>query len=331
MLRRVIMILVCGCLMGGCSALPAEERAFAVALGITRQAGAWQVSARIPGYQEEGEYLTLTAQGASLQEALAGLDAVAPMRMHYGQVRLLIFDRGLAETAEFPAALTLLAHRADMRLQAEVCVTQMDMPALMDALEPQTGTRLSKSLDVLLETRRKLGVIPQASLSAAMRMGERQCPVMLNIAAGEDGKPTLSGGWLTDQAGQVQAMLSPEETQLLMLMQGALKKTTLALAGHTVTLTDAKRRLSLNGNEARCAVTLRYTSTNLSQEGVEAEVQRAMLALTQRLASANCDALGMGGYAIRHFRDQPAWSALDWAALYPQLTWHITVSAEPPA
>lgn len=331
MLRRVIVILVCGCLMGGCSALPAEERAFAVALGISKASDQWQVSARIPGYQEEGDYLTLTAQGTSLQEALAGLDAAAPMRMHYGQVRLLIFDRAMAETEELPSALTLLAHRSDMRLQAEVCVTQMDMRTLMDALDPQTGTRLSKSLDVLLETRYKLGVIPQTSLSAVMRMGQRQCPVLLNIVAGEDGKPSLSGGWLTDQAGQVRTLLSPEETQLLLLMQGSLKKTTLVLAGHTITLTDAKRHLSLNGNEAQCAITLRYTATDLSQEGVGAEVQRAMLALTQRLAEANCDALGLGGYAIRHFRDMGDWSALNWTALYPQLTWRITVKAEPPA
>lgn len=331
MLRRVIVILVCGCLMGGCSALPAEERAFAVALGISKASDQWQVSARIPGYQEEGDYLTLTAQGTSLQEALAGLDAAAPMRMHYGQVRLLIFDRALAETEELPSAMTLLAHRADMRLQAEVCVTQMDMGALMDALDPQTGRRLSKSLDVLLETRHRLGVIPQTSLSAVMRMGQRQCPVMLNIAAGEDGKPSLSGGWLTDQAGAVRVLLSPEETQLLMLMQGALKKTTLTLAGHTVTLTDAKSRLRLNGNEAQCAITLRYTATDLTQAGVVAEVQQAMLALTQRLSEADCDALGLGGCAIRHFRDMGAWSALDWDALYPHLTWRITVTATPPA
>lgn len=329
MFRMITLILVCS-LMGGCSALPAEERSFAVALGISRNDDAWEVSARIPGYQPEGGYLTLTEHGDSLQEALAHLDAAAPMRMHFGQVRLLIFSLETAKSEEFPALLETIVKRADMRLQAEVCVSRENVVALMDCLEPQTGTRLSKSLDVLLETRHRLGVIPEASLSSLMRMGQRQCPVVLSVSMEKDGVQ-LSGGWMVNSQGQVEAELLPEEIQVLALMQNRLRKTTLMLPDGMVTLTDAGSSISLDGNSAACTLTLHCTTSELSKEGVQQQVEQTVQALVEKLATADCDAFGLGGYAIRHFRDMAAWEQLNWPQVYQQLTWKIKVQAQLPA
>lgn len=329
MFRLIVLVLI-GCLMGGCSALPAEERSFAVALGVSRNDDAWEVSARIPGYQPDGGYLTLTERGGSLQEALARLDAAAPMRMHFGQVRLLIFSLEEAKSEAFPSLLETIARRADMRLQAEVCVAQENVATLMERLEPQTGTRLSKSLDVLLETRRRLGVIPETSLSSLMRMGERQCPVLLSVSV-ENDSVQLSGGWMVNSQGRVQAKLLPEEIQLLTLMQNRLRKTTLMLPGGMVALTDAGSSISLNGNSAACSLTLHCTSSELSREGVQHQVEQRVLALVEKLAAEDCDALGLGGYAIRHFRDMEAWEQLNWPQVYQQLTWEIKVQAQLPA
>lgn len=345
MLRRMMLLLLC-LMLTGCSALPAEDRSFAVVLGVSMKADMWEVSARIPSYQTGGGYLTLSAQGASLQEALAVLDAAAPMRMHYGQVRLLVFGHDLAASSAFPDVLGQLAQRPDMRLQAEVCVTRDSPAELMEEMDPQTGARLSKSLDILLETRRRQGVIPEASLSSIVRMGERQYPVLLGIslpkdptlqeggmdaAAGEQavkgaGKIQLAGGWLVGEEGCVRGEVTAAEMQLLNLMQNKLRKATVMIGGSTVTLADAGSRVSLDGNSVLCELQLRYTDSMLSEEGIIRELHRDVTALKDKLAAAGCDALGLGGYAIRHYRDMAAWHALNWPGIYPSLAWEIRVS-----
>ena len=346
-MRKVILYLLCACLLcGGCSsALPAEERSFAVALGVSAAANVWEVTARIPTYQQGGGYLTLSAQGATLAEALSMLDAAAPMRMHYGQTRLLIVSQGLAESADFPGVLKALSRLRDMRLQAQVCVTADDLPAFMDALEPQTGTRLSKSLDILLETRRELGVVPEASLASVLLMGERQCPVLLSAAlAGEEsvsrqgmeapperqsvrsaGDIRFGGSWLVNAAGQVKGSLSPRETQLLNLLAGKDLRSSLAMRDGAVTLSDAGCKVKLVGNTVFCVVRLRYPDATLWEVGVIRELSDDIRAVTAKLSAADCDALGLGRQAIRHFTDVTAWKELSWPALYPRLQWQITV------
>ncbi|MGN1019304.1 MAG: Ger(x)C family spore germination C-terminal domain-containing protein [Aristaeellaceae bacterium] len=344
MFRRLMLLALTGILCAACSALPAEERSFAVAVGLSCQGDDWIANARIPDYQQEGGYVTLTARGRTLTEAMSLLDAAAPMRMHYGQVRLLVFDRALAESAAFPAALTELADMPGMRLQAQVCVTEADMAAFMDALSPLTGTRLSKSLDIVLDTHQRLGVIPEASLSALMRMGERQCAALpaasLTEQEGGDaadmpvqgaGEMLLSGCWLADASGRVRGSLTSSETQLLMLLQGRLRKATVILRQGTVTLSDAGSRIRLDGNHVTCAMTLRYTAASLPDDALGQAVQDDARQVIARLADAGCDALGLGGQAIRHFPDMEAWHGLDWPGLYPSLTWEVRVNLLPPA
>lgn len=333
----------------GCAALPAEERSYAVALGISHTAGVWEVSARIPSYQSGGVYTTIRAQGASLAEALAMLDAAAPMRMHYGQARLLILRKELAESSEMASVLEVVGRMPDMRLQAQVCVTGDDLPELMDALSPMTGTRLSKSVDILLETRQKMGVIPGASLSALMRMGERGSPVLAAIAlaneaekggldtsagdqpAGGAGSIQMGGGLLVSLHGAVRDELTAKEIQLLSLLQGRLRKATIEAGAGIITIADAQSDLRLDGNTVICLVKMQYTSADISQEGIMEGLQADFRSLTQKLAAADCDALGLGAQAIRHYRDMAAWHSLNWPEVYPQLQWALEVIAVPAA
>ncbi|MGN0777794.1 MAG: hypothetical protein ACI4MJ_01475 [Aristaeellaceae bacterium] len=340
MRRKITLLMLCCALCASCAALPAEERSFAVAVGVALDGEEWAVTARIPNYQEEGGYVTLSARGQSLTEALALLDAAAPMRIHYGQARLLIFSQGMAASPLFPSAWAELAELADMRLQAQVCVTEDDVTAIMDALVPLTGTRLSKSLDTLMETYQHLGVIPDASLSQLMRMGERQCPLVVRVAlSGQEeawpvqgaGDITLAGCFMVDAAGQVRSSLTARETQLLMLMQGRLRKAVITLPEGTVRLSDASGCVRLNGNHAACAMTLHYTDASLEQAALTEAIGVQARRVLGRLADADCDALGLGRQAVRHFSDMAAWHALDWPGLYPSLTWDVQVTLLPPA
>ena len=325
-MRRVCCLLLAMLLMTGCAALPEEDRAFAVVLGLDRNGDAWRTWARIPSYQQEGGYLTVSAQGGSLGEAMAQLEAAAPMALHFGQLRMMVFSRALAESGDFPGVMDVLASRNGVRRQAALAVTEHDMASLMDALEPPTGTRLSKSLEAMMAARREQGLIPDATLDGLRRMGERQQPVLMGIAL-EDGMQ-LSGGWLLGADGRLQGRLTAADQQMLSLLSGIFRRGTLSLGEGTLTVTEADSRVRLMDGEAVCSVRLRYTSSSFSEEGAALRLNDALPALTAKLAAARCDALGLGRQAMTGCEDLEAWRRLDWQARYPALRWRFDLQLE---
>lgn len=325
-MRRVCCLLLVVLLLTGCAALPEEDRAFAVVLGMDREGDAWRTWARIPSYQQEGGYLTVSAQGGSLGEAMAQLEAAAPMALHFGQLRMMVFSRALAESGDFPGVMDVLASRNGVRRQAALAVTEHDMASLMDGLEPPTGTRLSKSLEAMMAVRREQGLIPDTTLSGLRRMGERQQPVLMGIAL-ENGMQ-LSGGWLLGADGRLQGSLTAADQQLLSLLSGIFRQGTLSLGEGTLTVTEADSRVRLMDGEAVCSVRLRYTSSSFSEEGAAQRLNDALSALTAKLAAARCDALGLGRQAMMGCADIEAWRRLDWQARYPALRWRFDLQLE---
>ena len=104
MKRALCLLLIC-LFCTGCSALPPEERAFCVVLLVDGGAQECTVRVRIPTYQQNGGYQTLSATGATLTDALRTLESAAPMRLHWGQLRLIVLSRAWA--AEIPIVRTL--------------------------------------------------------------------------------------------------------------------------------------------------------------------------------------------------------------------------------
>ena len=328
-MKRLMTLLMC-LLLTGCAALPAEERSFAVALGVAGGPGAWRVYARIPTYQTGGGYTTVSGAGDTLPHALAALDAAAPMQLHLGQLRLMIFSADTARSADFPAALATLGDRHDLRADASLAITEDGLGALMDALKPATGARLSKSLDVLMETRLEQGTVPRAALADVMRMGDRQQPVLMNIAL-DGAEIALSGGWPIGSDGSAAWMLTPEEVQLLSLMQGRLKRGVLSLAEGTVRLTDVSADVELSVPTLQTAsvrLILGISASPLTEEALSQATATACLGLLGRLSAVGCDALGLGRQAVAHAKDAADWDALDWPARYREIVWTVSVGVE---
>ncbi|MBQ8556671.1 MAG: hypothetical protein IJ438_12490 [Clostridia bacterium] len=328
-MKRLLILLLCAFLCTSCTALPAEERAFAVVLGVSRSGEKWTAHARIPTYQTGGGYATISGDGDSLAAAMAALDAASPVHLHLGQLRMLIFSDALAQTADLNTALNELSARHDLRLQTAVAVTDVPMQTLMDAMKPATGSRLSKSIDIMLETRMAQGVTLQADLADILRMGERQSPVLMAVTV-KDKELSIEGGYPVSQQGMTGELLSPEEIQLLSLLMGEMTSGTLTIPDGTVRLMDAGSRLALDSSlgTSSCQLTLRYTSSSLTEEALEHSVAMAALAVLNKLAAANCDALGLGRQAIMYADDMPAWHEIDWPTLYPQIEWTVSVGAQ---
>lgn len=347
-MKRCVAIMLSVLLLSGCSALPAEDKAFAVALGISENAGIWEISARVPVYQTGGGYLTLSAKGNSLGEGMALLNASAPMELHYGQLRLMVFSESVARRESFPELLRALSARGEVRPQVALAVTSDNVLDVLDALEPATGSRLSKSLETLLETRKKTGTAAIVTLDEWQRMGERQQAVLLNVAmepeqtgqiqgmdttAGElsvrgAGKVQFSGGWMTNAAGKVQGALSAAEMQLLALLKNDLHQGTLTLPEGTLTLLDADSQLTLEQEGILCKLRVQYSAASMTEEGVQAALITDLRSLTGKLAAAGCDALGMARKAMLGRTTMEDWRKLAWPERYPALTWRFVIQVE---
>ncbi len=329
-MKRWLVLLLClfftGCT--GCTALPAEERSFAVVLGVDRTEEGWTACARIPTYQSDGGYATVQGTGKTLEAALSALEAASPMQLQLGQMRMLVFTQALAQSSDFPGALETLSARHDVRLEAAVAVTDMPLATLMEALSPSTGSRLSKTLDVLMETRIQQGTVIPSGLADVIRMGERQSPVLMHLTL--EGKTiTLSGGWPVNQNGVVSTLLSPQEVQLLSLMMGQMRSGTLSLPQGAVRLTSSQAETALTLTQApqgTVKLTLRCLSMPLTAEALAEEMADECRQLLARLSATNCDALGLARQAVVRMSTMADWHALDWPTLYSQMNWSVEVT-----
>lgn len=326
-MKRMIPLIILLLLCTSCTALPAEERAFAVALCVEK-AEDWRVHGRIPTYQTGGGYLTVSGEGDTLSAALADMDAAAPMHVNLSQLRLLVVDAALADSGELHAVLHALAERPDMRLQCAVAASGAPMKSVAEALKPAAGARLSKALELLLDARAEQGTILHASLADVLRMGERQSPVLITLTL--DGKEIrLSGGYLLDGASP----LSSEETALLSLLLGSTKALRLTLPGVSADVRDAsaKIRLSEDLRTASVTLTLRTTASSVTADGLESILAQELLTLLTRLSAEGCDALGLGRQAILHMHDMADWYVLNWPQIYRSLRWEVGVRVNGPA
>lgn len=315
-------------LLTACTALPSEERAFAVALMVNKEGATWQAHARIPTYKTGGGYVTVRGEGASPDAALAAMDAAAPMHIHLSQLRLLVLDAALG--GEAATVLTALADRPDMRPRCAVAVTEASAEAVMEALQPATGARLSKGLDVLMDARKAQGTVLPASLADVIRMGERQSPVLMALTVQEN-TIDLSGDWAMGAAGFMP--LSAEETVLLSLLRRDVKDVTLRLPGGTAHVRDVSAKVELGADLQSASVTLTMTAVNssLALGTLEATLCDELLTLLTRLYGAGCDALGLGRQAICGINDTAQWHALDWPGKLLQLQWTVSVGVSGPA
>lgn len=325
-MKVLYLLLLTLVLCSACSALPAEERAFAVALCVEKT-DVWRVFARVPTYQSGGGYMTVTGEGDTFSQALSTVEAAAPMRINLSQLRLVTVDEGLLGSGELTALMSTLEAQPDMRMQCAIAVTSAAAGEVADALVPAAGARLSKALDLLLDARMEQGVILPAQLSDVIRMGERQSPILMRLSI-EGQEIGLAGGCTVDGL-----RLSPEEIQLLSLLLGKVSSLRLNLPTGYAAVRDisAGWRLSPDFATARVELTMTATQASFTADGLEAVCADAILALLTRLSAAGCDALGLGRQAITQTRDMAAWHELDWRGKYRSIRWEVAVGVNGPA
>lgn len=327
MKRLLGLLLMTAILCTACTALPAEERAFAVALCVERREAVWQVYGRIPTYQAGGGYLTVSGQGDSIAAALSDMETASPMRISLSQLRLLVLDDLLAEDGGLRDALFALAEIPEMRLQCAVALTDSPVKAIAEALEPETGARLSKYIDVLLESRIEQGAVLPARLADVIRMGQRQGAVLMAMSA--EGKGVLlTGGYALDSGLTLVQRLKAEETMMLSLLLEKAKMLQISVRQGTADVREIAVRTALESDTATVEINLDCKTNVITTEEVAQAVADRCAELLGRLSAKGCDVLGLGRQAILRAQSMADWNALDWPARLPKLQWTVSVHAE---
>ncbi len=311
-MKRLWALLLCCLCLGGCASLPGEERSFALCLGVHASTSGVEVAVQLPNYKGDKNYLVISAAGDSFDEALSSLIAASPSRLHFGQLRLVVFSQETAQSADFPQLVAEISAIPSMRLIAMALLTEDGISQLLEALTPQTGVRLSKYLDTLLRARVELGLLPGSTLSDMRRMGQRQSPALgrvalkksglpqdgLNttaeaISAGSEGDVIFGGCGLIGQDGLLHDTLSLRETQLLTLLLGRARN--LPLTWEEAAFTLHVKKLSIRWEQGK--VSAQVTGRALMTRGAPAQAEKLLAedlrAVIQRLNAASCDALGL--------------------------------------
>ena len=147
--------------------------------------------------------------------------------------------------------------------------------------------------------------------------------------AGEGMPLQIGGAWLVGQDGCVNGRLTAAEHQTLRLMQGKLHQGALTEGDFSLTLMESDARTRLDKNAVRLDISLRYKHSEYSRDGVREKLIQRVTGVIEKLAAANCDALGIGRQAMMYAPDWAAWQAMDWQHAYPALTWQVRVEATP--
>ena len=325
-MKVLILLLLTMVLCSSCTALPAEERAFAVALCVEKT-DAWRVYGRIPTYQSDGGYMTVAGVGASLAEALSDMDAAAPMRINLSQLRMLVLDAKLAVEHDVSSILQELFSCADVRMQCAVALTDAPVQQVAEALVPAAGTRLSKALDLMVDARVEQGVILSARAADVLRAGGRQATILIALSL-EGEQVNLSGGYTMQGT-----YLQPEEIALLALARGDIQRLRLELPCGYADVRDAavSVNMSQDWTMARLELTATVAAASCTSDEVEQALADEMLALLTRLSGLGCDALGLGRQVVSHTHELADWHEQEWLQTYRGIRWEVAVGVVGPA
>ena len=317
-MRRMIPLLLCCLLLTSCVSLPGEEHSFALCLGIHATSSGVEVTVQLPNYKADQDYLTLSAVGDSFSSAVTALTAVSPSRLHFGQLRLLIFSEETAQSTLFPHLLGEIAAIPGLRLSVMVLLTKDGMPELLTALKPQSGIRLSKYLDTQLRAQMELGFLPGETLSDIRRMGNHRSPALgyvslkkeglssaglagdaATLNAGSEGDVHFGGCGLIGRDGLLHGELSLQETQLLTMLLGRTKD--LPLVRREAAAKLHVRMLNFRGptDAAELRLTARAMVTQGTPAAIESLLEAELADLFARLAAADCAAISSTPASIK--------------------------------
>lgn len=365
MAKRLLCLLLCifALTMAGCSndlsrslmiltmGIDLNEKGVTVSVKAPDYGAAGKDDAAGGGEKSEEAYFTLSVTGKTWEDAMNLLNAAAPRRLRFGQVREIVVSLDTARSGQLARLLAQADVLQNVRTHARVIICQGSAADFLKNQKSVIGKRLSAYLDVTLSTLREKGYIPTATLSSLLRdlnsvwrdplIACAAFPADQHAPADQraDGQPVdllsgelgVTGASMGEYVGALalgsdggHALLTGYEVQLYHLLTGQVSSMATGVDGQFFdVLPRGKSRMRLekaDGCDVLCLylpVTVDYSAFREAPTAdIAGQLQREAEALLGKLQACGCDALGYGALAAREYSSLFDFAAANWPARY---------------
>ncbi len=172
-MKQLLLILLCLLTLTSCGASSGEKQIFPICMSIDRtEDGGLRLGVQVSSLSADSAdaYTVFFADGDDFAQALEIMGASMPYPLHFGQLRLLMISREIAETEQLSQLLWQVYGLHTIRPHAAVMVALEDAGETMKAQKPDLSVRLSTYLDQLLVRLRQERLTPAETLTDVMRL-----------------------------------------------------------------------------------------------------------------------------------------------------------------
>ena len=348
-MKRYTLAAVCVllCLSGCLPAIQPENRAIVQAAAVDFEDGNWAVTLQLfdPGAGGDsaastGGWNTAQADGTTLSQTLAAMEAQSGKKLFWGSCQLLAVGRETALRPVLDFCNSLPQSRSAMMV---VMADPAGELLKGDENQQESPAEQAERLLLLAEQEHRLPPCRMMQLLAAMETEGRDGILPL-LAVNEEGAPALNGSVVLCRE-EPALDLSPEETALLGMLQGGTGRFLLMpdIPGTAVAVETLRARLDCRMEDglpllqAELNARGRLTEgkgfaaeqplpeqTAAPQQAAARELTVQTEALLQKLCAAGCDPLRFGE---RLYRKQPElWletASQSWPELLKKARWQV--------
>ena len=355
--RLILLLTLCLALCGCSMSQEVEHQAYVLVMGIDTTAhGEIELTIRVPrigksgggdGEGQEGAspYLTFSAQGGSIAEALESLQLLTPRELNLSHIKLMVASDALAGETRFKGIVNQIAETPHLYTNARFAVCEGRAKEFVAAQKTTIGTRLSAEIDAMMEHHAAQGSIPDGSFADLYYASNSFYSDPVSARAWIDygmqneaksaglvvGNPFRQGSTATGPSSQVYSgaaifregvlagRLNAEETLLMNLARGKVRSLiyfhegtayTFALEGRPV------RRVQIAEAATRIGLEISLSSIDRIEpdlrNDIKAELENSLRALIKKCLSSGLDPFGFADCAAGGFATIPEWLAFDW-------------------
>ena len=371
--KTAVALVLLSAVLSGCSmAQQVEHNAYVITMGVDlNDIGDCVISIQIPSItpsgSSEGEnssasYVISTASAPTFSEALILLEAVTPRKLNYRQMISLVASQKIASSPLFPALMTELMHTYGLFGSAQLIICAGNAKDFLSTQTPEIGTRLSTSVNAMLENYRNQGFIPEALVSQVHYLTQSRYsdPVAIyaatsderhfrNVApdAVEDSYPGSlpSTGLAVNeymgaallQNGVMVGVLNGTQTQILNMILGKSTDMTYFVDGYTVQLKLKKpvsNRVDICKDIGKPEINLNFDlavkalTVTPDIETIRARFTDDVVNLIETCRLLKTEPFGFAFAASRQFKTLDEWNAYQWRESFANANMQITVSIE---
>ena len=348
------MALVFTAALTGCSEVGyLEHQAYAIIIGIDREAGETLLTVKFPQItgasgEKSGSdsYVTTESRGSNFQQAMETLKLGIPRKLNLSATVLIVVSRKIAESGEIREITQFMISDHRLYSAAYFAVCQGDARSFVEVQEPSTGTRLSEGLKAMVKNGENQGIIPQSRLADVyylMNSVYSNPLVMLCARMDEEGTVREPGdnlprdvpvsytgdnqytGACALKDGKAVLYLTGLETIYANLLLGNASEFTCAMGERVAYVTlrrKPKIRVRREKDGAKVEIEMRFTGYDVAGEisayELAEHLRGRMLELIERGQAAGVEPLGCADQAAQGSATVEEWKKFNWAEQFPR-------------